>query len=313
GMFLLQGVEYEEVEIGSGKRVLVFNFKELHSATGGFGKCNVIGHGAFGSVYKGVLRNGRKVAVKLMDQGGKQGEDEFNAEVELLGRLSSQYLLSLIGYCSETKRKVLVYEFMGNGGLQEHLHPAVAPSRLNWETRLSIALDAAKALEYLHDEAAPPVIHRDFKSSNVLLDAGFRAKVSDFGLAKVGSERAGGHVSTRVLGTQGYVAPEYALTGHLTTKSDVYSYGVVLLELLSGRVPVDMNRADGERVLVPWALGLAKERDRVCEMMDPSLAGQYSGKEAVQVAAIAAACVQTEADYRPLMADVVHSLVPLVK
>lgn len=184
---------------------------------------------------------------------------------------------------------------------------------MDWETRLKIALDAAKGLEYLHEHVNPPVIHRDFKSSNILLDKNFHAKISDFGLAKLGPEKAGGHVSTRVLGTQGYVAPEYALTGHLTTKSDVYSYGVVLLELLTGRVPVDMKRPQGEGVLVSWALPQLSDRERVVQIMDPALEGQYSMKEVVQVAAIAAMCVQPEADYRPLMADVVQSLVPLVK
>ncbi|XP_011082990.1 probable serine/threonine-protein kinase PBL23 [Sesamum indicum] len=317
-------VHYEEkasnfgnIQVAAERGLQVFTFKQLHSATGGFGKSNVIGHGAFGMVYRGVLQNGRKVAVKLMDQAGKQGEDEFTAEVELLGRLCSPYLLLLIGYCSESNRKLLVYEFMANGGLQEHLYPIsgnkTVSSNLNWETRLRIALEAAKGLEYLHEHISPPVIHRDFKSSNILLDKNFHAKVSDFGLAKLGSEKAGGHVSTRVLGTQGYVAPEYALTGHLTTKSDVYSYGVVLLELLTGRVPVDMKRPPGEGVLVSWALPQLTDRDKVGEIMDPALEGQYSMKEVVQVAAIAAMCVQPEADYRPLMADVVQSLVPLVK
>ncbi|KAF5185437.1 Kinase family protein [Thalictrum thalictroides] len=295
----------------------VFTFKQLHSATNGFGKPNVIGHGGFGLVYKGVLSNGRKVAVKLMDRAGKQGEEEFEMEVELLSRLRSPYLLALIGHCSDNDRKLLVYEFMANGGLQEHLYPggdsSGGASKLDWETRLRIALEAAKGLEYLHEQVTPPVIHRDFKSSNILLDSNFHAKVSDFGLAKVGSDKAGGHVSTRVLGTQGYVAPEYALTGHLTTKSDVYSYGVVLLELLTGRVPVDTKRPPGEGVLVSWALPRLTDREKVVQIMDPAMEGQYSMKDAVQVAAIAAMCVQSEADYRPLMADVVQSLVPLVK
>ncbi|PIN22896.1 Serine/threonine protein kinase [Handroanthus impetiginosus] len=308
---------FAKIQVASERELPVFTFKQLHSATGGFGKSNVIGHGAFGLVYRGVLQNGRKVAVKLLDQGGKQGEDEFTAEVELLGRLSSPFLLSLIGYCSDNNRKLLVYEFMANGGLQEHLYPIsgnrTVSSNLNWETRLRIALEAAKGLEYLHEHVSPPVIHRDFKSSNILLDKNFHAKVSDFGLAKLGSEKAGGHVSTRVLGTQGYVAPEYALTGHLTTKSDVYSYGVVLLELLTGRVPVDMKRPPGEGVLVSWALPQLTDRDGVGQIMDPALEGQYSMKEVIQLAAIAAMCVQPEADYRPLMADVVQSLAPLVK
>ncbi|CAI9089187.1 OLC1v1023707C4 [Oldenlandia corymbosa var. corymbosa] len=317
-------IEYEErassfpsLQVTAEKGLQVFTFKQLQSAASGFTKSNIIGHGAFGSVYRGVFPDGRKVAIKLMDQAGKQGEEEFKVEVELLSRLRSPYLLLLIGYCSESNHKVLIYEFMVNGGLQEHLHPVdgsrSVSSSLDWETRLRIALEAAKGLEYLHEHVNPPVIHRDFKSSNILLDKSFHAKISDFGLAKLGSDKVGGHVSTRVLGTQGYVAPEYALTGHLTTKSDVYSYGIVLLELLTGRVPVDMKRPPGEGVLVSWALPRLTDREKVLEIMDPTLDGQYSTKDVVQIAAIAAMCVQNEADYRPLMTDVVQSLVPLVK
>ncbi|KAF5458619.1 hypothetical protein F2P56_022636 [Juglans regia] len=308
---------FQNLQVAAEKGLQVFTFKQLHSATAGFSKSNVVGHGGFGLVYRGVLNDGRKVAIKLMDQAGKQGEDEFKVEVELLSRLHSPYLLALVGYCSDNNHKLLVYEFMANGGLQEHLYPVSRTSsisiKLDWETRLRIALEAAKGLEYLHEHVSPPVIHRDFKSSNILLDKNFHAKVSDFGLAKLGSEKAGGYVSTRVLGTQGYVAPEYALTGHLTTKSDVYSYGIVLLELLTGRVPVDMKRPPGEGVLASWALPRLTDRDKVVEIMDPALQGQYSLKEVIQVAAIAAMCVQPEADYRPLMADVVQSLVPLVR
>ncbi|KAF3966526.1 hypothetical protein CMV_009384 [Castanea mollissima] len=276
---------FQNMQVAAEKGLQVFTFKQLHSATGGFSKSNVVGHGGFGLVYRGVLNDGRKVAIKFMDQAGKQGEEEFKVEVELLSRLRSPYLLALIGYCSDNNHKLLVYEFMANGGLQVHLYPASSDNpislKLDWETRLGIALEAAKGLEYLHEH--------------------------------LGSEKVGGHVSTRVLGTQGYVAPEYALTGHLTTKSDVYSYGVVLLELLTGRVPVDMKRPSGEGVLVSWALPRLTDRDKVVEIMDPALEGQYSMKEVIQVAAIAAMCVQPEADYRPLMADVVQSLVPLVK
>ncbi|XP_062231006.1 probable serine/threonine-protein kinase PBL7 [Phragmites australis] len=305
------------VVVGGERGVQVFSYRQLHAATGGFGRAHMVGQGSFGAVYRGVLPDGRKVAVKLMDRPGKQGEEEFDMEVELLTRLRSPYLLGLIGHCSEGGHRLLVYEFMANGGLQEHLYPNRGScggiSKLDWDTRMRIALEAAKGLEYLHERVNTPVIHRDFKSSNILLDKDFHARVSDFGLAKLGSDRAGGHVSTRVLGTQGYVAPEYALTGHLTTKSDVYSYGVVLLELLTGRVPVDMKRPPGEGVLVNWALPMLTDREKVVRILDPALEGQYSLKDAVQVAAIAAMCVQPEADYRPLMADVVQSLVPLVK
>ncbi|KAJ8476648.1 hypothetical protein OPV22_020375 [Ensete ventricosum] len=313
----LGGGTGESPVVVSERGVQVFTYKQLHSATGGFGKGSVVGHGSFGAVYRGVLPDGRKVAVKLMDRPGKQGEEEFKMEVELLTRLHSPYLLTLIGHCSDGAHRLLVYEFMANGGLQEHLYPTKGScggiSKLDWDTRMQIALEAAKGLQYLHEHVNPPVIHRDFKSSNILLDSYFHAKVSDFGLAKLGSDKAGGHVSTRVLGTQGYVAPEYALSGRLTTKSDVYSYGVVLLELLTGRVPVDMNRPPGEGVLVTWAMPCLSDREEVTQIMDPALEGQYSMKDAVQVAAIASMCVQPEADYRPLMADVVQSLVPLVK
>lgn len=237
-------------------------------------------------------------------------------EVDILSRLNSPYLLELIGYCADLDQRLLVYAYMPNGSLQDHLYSDGSednPPILGWGRRLRIALDAARSLEYLHELVTPPVIHRDFKTSNILLDENFKAKVSDFGLARLGSDKVNGHVSTRVLGTQGYVAPEYVLTGHLTTKSDVYSYGVVLLELLTGRVPVDMKRPPGQGILVSWALPRLTDRDKVFEMVDPALQGQFSTKELVQVAAIAAMCVQPEADYRPFMTDVVQSLIPLVR
>ena len=181
-------------------------------------------------------------------------------QVDLLSRMDSPYLVGLLGYCADQSHRLLVFEFMPNGSLRSHLHPpagaaAGAGARqppLGWATRLGIALDCARALEYLHEHSTPAVIHRDFNCGNVLLDHDLRARVSDFGTAKLGSNKADGQVVTRVLGTTGYLAPEYASTGKLTTKSDVYSYGVVLLELLTGRVPVDTRRPPGQHVLVSW-------------------------------------------------------------
>lgn len=294
----------------------MFTYKQLQFATSNFSSANVIGHGGFGSVYKGVLPGNRLAAVKQLDRAGKQGDHEFRVEVDLLSRLHSPYLLDLIGYCADQDHRLLVYEYMPNGSLQEHLYSDGStgnPPVLDWGTRMRIALDAARGLEYLHELVNPPVIHRDFKTTNILLDENFNAKVSDFGLAKLGSDKTNGLVSTRVLGTQGYVAPEYALTGHLTTKSDVYSFGVVLLELLTGRIPVDMKRPPGQGVLVSWALPRLTDREKVEEMVDPVLRGQYTLKELIQVAAIAKMCIQPEADYRPFMTDVVQSLVPLVR
>ncbi|KAJ6794125.1 putative serine/threonine-protein kinase PBL7 isoform X1 [Iris pallida] len=297
----------------------VFTYKELELATDGFSPENVIGNGGFGVVFRGTLRDGTEAAIKVLHREGKQGEREFRMEVDLLSRLHSCYLVALLGYCADQQHRLLVFEFLPNGSLQGHLHPA-APCKqhrrrapLDWCTRLRIALDCARGLEFLHERMNPAVIHRDFKCSNILLDHNFSAKVSDFGMAKTASDKVNGQVMTRVLGTSGYVAPEYASTGRLTTKSDVYSYGVVLLELLTGRVPVDSTRPPGEHALVSWALPRLTNREKVMEMVDPTLQGQYSKKDLIQVAAIAAVCVQSEAEYRPLITDVVQSLIPLVK
>ncbi|CAN1843278.1 Probable serine/threonine-protein kinase PBL7 [Linum perenne] len=289
--------------------VQVFTYRELESATDRFSESNVIGNGGYGVVYRGILSDGTVAAIKMLHREGKQAERAFRIEVDLLSRLHSSYLVELVGYCADQNHRLLIFEFMPNGTLQQHLHHPKQYQPLDWATRLRIALDCARALEFLHEHAVPAVIHRDFKCSNILLDQNFRAKVSDFGLAKTGSDKINGQVSTRVLGTTGYLAPE----GKLTTKSDVYSYGVVLLQLLTGRIPVDIKRPPGEHVLVSWALPRLTSREKVGEMVDPALEGQYSKKDLVQVAAIAAMCVQPEADYRPLMTDVVQSLIPLVK
>ncbi|XP_028553460.1 probable serine/threonine-protein kinase PBL7 isoform X2 [Dendrobium catenatum] len=301
------------------KVVQVFTYKELEQATDGFSERNLIENGGFGVLYRGVMSDGTAAAVKLLQVEGKQGEKAFRMEVDLLSRLQSHYLVILLGYCADQHHRLLVFEDMPNGCLQQHLHPttyqADKPYRqLDWKIRLKIALDCARGLEFLHEHSIPPVIHRDFKSSNILLDHNFSAKVSDFGIAKSCSYKVNGQVQTRVVGTTGYVAPDrYAATSKLTTKSDVYSYGVVLLELLTGRVPVDITRPQGEHVLVSWALPRLTNREKVIEMVDPALQGQYSMKELIQVAAIASVCVQSEADYRPLITDVVQSLIPLVK
>ncbi|RWR76645.1 putative serine/threonine-protein kinase PBL7 [Cinnamomum micranthum f. kanehirae] len=294
----------------------VFTYKELEVATNIFSERNVIDNGGSGKVYRGTLSDGTVAAIKVLNRGGKQGERGFRAEVDLMSRLQCPYMVELLGYCADQNHRLLVVECMANGNLQHHLHPSSSPKKyqpLDWGTRLRIALDCARALEFLHEKSVPPVIHGDFKSSNVLLGHNYRAKVSDFGLAKVGSNKINGQITARVVGTTGYVAPEYAFKGRMTTKSDVYSYGVVLLELLTGRVPIDVNRPPGEHVLVSWALPRLTNSEKVAEMVDPALQGQYSKKELIQIAAIAAVCVQSEADYRPLMTDVVQSLIPLVK
>ncbi|XP_076887860.1 putative serine/threonine-protein kinase PBL7 [Bidens hawaiensis] len=295
------------------KGVQVFTYKELQSATDNFNQTNLVSKSGFGYVYRGMLRDGTLSAIKMLHREGKQGERAFRLEVDLLTRLHCPYFVDLLGYCADNQHKLLVFEYIPNGTLYDRLHPSDArPQLLSWGIRMRIALDCARALEFLHEHTTPSIIHADFKSTNILLNENFKGKVSDFGLVKIGSDKLNGLISTRVFGTTGYLAPEYASTGKLTTKSDVYSYGVVLLELLTGRVPIDTNRPPGEHVLVSWALPRLTNRAAVVEMIDPNLHGQFSRKDLIQVAAIAAMCVQTAADYRPLMTDVVQSLIPIV-
>lgn len=288
-----------------------FAYEELKEATNNFELASVLGEGGFGRVFKGVLKDGTSVAIKKLSSGGHQGDREFLVEVEMLSRLHHRNLVKLLGYYSsrDSSQHLLCYELVPNGSLEAWLHgPLDANHPLDWETRMKIALDAARGLAYLHEDSQPCVIHRDFKASNILLENNFHAKVADFGLAKQAPEGRGNYLSTRVMGTFGYVAPEYAMTGHLLVKSDVYSYGVVLLELLSGRKPVDMSQPSGQENLVTWARPILRDKDRLEELVDPRLGGKYPKDDFVQVCAIAAACVAPEANQRPTMGEVVQSL-----
>ncbi|CAO2174168.1 unnamed protein product [Urochloa humidicola] len=287
------------------------SYEELKAATNNFESSCVLGEGGFGRVFKGVLSDGTAVAIKKLTSGGHQGDKEFLVEVEMLSRLHHRNLVKLIGYYSsrESSQNLLCYELVPNGSLEAWLHGALgANCPLDWDTRMRIALDAARGLAYLHEDSQPCVIHRDFKASNILLENDFHAKVSDFGLAKQAPEGRANYLSTRVMGTFGYVAPEYAMTGHLLVKSDVYSYGVVLLELLTGRRPVDMSQPSGQENLVTWARPILRDHDRLEELADPRLGGQYPKDDFVRVCTIAAACVSPEANQRPTMGEVVQSL-----
>uniref|UniRef100_A0A1D1Y391 Receptor-like serine/threonine-protein kinase ALE2 n=1 Tax=Anthurium amnicola TaxID=1678845 RepID=A0A1D1Y391_9ARAE len=233
------------------------SYEELKEATNNFEPASMLGEGGFGRVFKGVLNDGTPVAIKKLSSGGHQGDKEFLVEVEMLSRLHHRNLVKLVGYYSsrDSSQNLLCYELVPNGSLESWLHGSLgANCLLDWHTRMKIALDAARGLAYLHEDSQPCVIHRDFKASNILLENNFHAKVSDFGLAKQAPEGRANSLSTRVMGTFGYVAPEYAMTGHLLVKSDVYSYGVVLLELLTGRRPVDMSQPSGQENLVTWKI-----------------------------------------------------------
>lgn len=287
------------------------SYEELKAATNNFEPSNVLGEGGFGRVFRGVLSDGTAVAIKKLTSGGHQGDKEFLVEVEMLSRLHHRNLVKLIGYYSsrESSQNLLCYELVPNGSLEAWLHGTLgADCPLDWDTRMRIALDAARGLAYLHEDSQPCVIHRDFKASNILLENDFHAKVSDFGLAKQAPEGRTNYLSTRVMGTFGYVAPEYAMTGHLLVKSDVYSYGVVLLELLTGRRPVDMSQPSGQENLVTWARPILRDQDRLEELADPRLGVQYPKDDFVRVCTIAAACVSPEANQRPTMGEVVQSL-----
>ncbi|KAG6637570.1 probable serine/threonine-protein kinase PBL23 [Carya illinoinensis] len=302
----------EEIKkIGKGTiSARVFTFRELCVATQNFHSENLLGEGGFGRVYKGrIASTNQVVAVKQLDRNGFQGNREFLVEVLMLSLLHHPNLVNLVGYCADGDQRILVYEYMPNGSLEDHLLD-IAPNRkpLDWNTRMKIAEGAARGLEYLHETADPPVIYRDFKASNILLDENFKPKLSDFGLAKLGPTGDKSHVSTRVMGTYGYCAPEYALTGQLTTKSDVYSFGVVFLEIITGRRVIDNTRATEEQNLVTWAQPLFRDRRKFTLMADPSLEGQYPVKSLYQALAVAAMCLQEEDTTRPLISDVVTAL-----
>lgn len=306
--------DVEKSLVGQKISAQVFTFRQMATATNNFSIENLVGEGGFGRVYKGYIQGVDKVvAVKQLDRNGLQGNREFLSEVFMLSLVDHPNLVNLIGYCADGDQRILVYEYMANGSLEDHLLD-LPPNRepLDWHTRMKIAGGAAKGLEYLH-EANPPVIYRDFKASNILLDEEFNPKLSDFGLARIGPTGDKDHVSTRVMGTYGYCAPEYAMTGQLTSKSDVYSFGVVFLELISGRRAIDPSKESAEQNLVTWAQPLFKDRNLFTKMADPLLGDRYPVKGLYQALAVAAMCLQEEASTRPLIGDVVTALEFLAK
>ncbi|KAL8462767.1 hypothetical protein ACS0TY_033694 [Phlomoides rotata] len=286
-------------------------------ATKHFRPNQVLGEGGFGIVYKGVIDenvrpgyNITPVAIKELDPEGLQGDREWLAEVNYLGQLRHPNLVKLIGYCCEGDHRLLVYEYLASGSLEKHLFLRVRAT-LTWHKRLKIALDAARGLAFLHS-VEKPIIYRDFKTSNILLDVDFNAKLSDFGLARVGPTGDQTHVSTRVMGTYGYAAPEYVMTGHLTARSDVYGFGVVLLEMLIGRRAMDKSRPSREHNLVEWVRPILNHGKKLIRILDPRIEGQYSSKILMKVANLAYQCLSQNPRGRPLMSQVIEILEPLV-
>lgn len=247
------------------------------------------------------------MAVKNLLNNRGQAEREFKVEVEAIGRVRHKNLVRLLGYCVEGAYRMLVYEFVDNGNLDQWLHGDVGEvSPLTWDIRVNIILGMAKGLAYLHEGLEPKVVHRDIKSSNILLDRQWHAKVSDFGLAKLlCSERS--YVTTRVMGTFGYVAPEYACTGMLNEKSDVYSFGILIMEIITGRTPVDYSRPKGEVNLVEWLKAMVGSRKSE-EVVDPKLPEMPSSKTLKRILLVALRCVDPDAQKRPKMGHVIHML-----
>lgn len=294
----------------------MFTYSELRSVTRNFRPDTVLGEGGFGRVFKGWVDEktyapskvgvGIPVAVKKSNPDSEQGLSEWQAEVKFLGKFCHPNLVKLLGYCWEDREFLLVYEYMQRGSLESHLFRKGAET-LAWETRLKIAIGAARGLAFLHT-TEKQVIYRDFKASNVLLDSDFNAKLSDFGLAKLGPVNGNSHVTTRVVGTYGYAAPEYMATGHLYVKSDVYGFGVVLLEIISGLRVLDLNRPTGEHNLVDWARPLLPEKRKLRKVMDPQLEGQYPSRGAAQIAELILRCLEPDPKKRPSMEQVQETL-----
>ncbi|MCO5575915.1 hypothetical protein L7F22_029722 [Adiantum nelumboides] len=293
------------------------SIEQLKEVTENFGPKALIGEGSYGRVYYATL-DGKAAAIKKLDTTSQQeSNEEFLSQVSMVSRLKHENLVEFVGYCVDGDLRILAYEFATMGSLHDVLHGrkgvqgAQPGPVLDWMQRVKIAVGAARGLEYLHEKVQPPVIHRDIRSSNVLLFDDFTAKVADFNLSNQAPDMAARLHSTRVLGTFGYHAPEYAMTGQLTQKSDVYSFGVVLLELLTGRKPVDHTMPRGQQSLVTWATPRLSE-DKVKQCVDPKLKGEYPMKGVAKMAAVAALCVQYESEFRPNMSIVVKALQPLL-
>ncbi|KAK9187076.1 hypothetical protein WN944_018466 [Citrus x changshan-huyou] len=286
------------------KNISAFSYKELEIATNGFCISNKIGEGGFGSVYKGRLQDGTLVAVKVLSMESKQGEKEFLSEVASRANVCHENLVKLHGGCIDGPSRILVYDYMQKNSLsQTFLGEEKNRAKFSWTARREIALGVARGLAYIHEGIKPHIVHRDIKPSNILLDKNLNAKISDFDLSKLFHENAT-HVSTQVAGTLGYLAPDYAASGHLNPKSDVYSFGVLLLQIVTGERAVQFHPELGEYYLVEkvWEMYNTNELQH---LVDPILYGNFSENEAIRFLKVGLLCVQEKSSFRPCMSMVI--------
>ncbi|CAL9053749.1 unnamed protein product [Musa banksii] len=294
-----------EFEMGHLRR---FSYRELQAATENFNAKNILGQGGFGVVYKGHLRNGTMVAVKRLKDPNFTGEVQFQTEVEMIGLALHRNLLRLYGFCMTSNERLLVYPFMPNGSVADRLRDRCqSKPSLDWNKRMRIAIGAARGLLYLHEQCNPKIIHRDVKAANILLDESFEAVVGDFGLAKL-LDRRESHVTTAVRGTVGHIAPEYLSTGQSSEKTDVYGFGILLLELITGQKTMSSGNGNVQKgMILDWVKTLHEE-ERVHEMVDRDLNGSFSAAQLENSVDVVLLCTQSNPSLRPKMSEVVKAL-----
>lgn len=293
-------------ELSSVQNVILYTYNALRTATNDFSPVNKIGEGGFGSVYKGKLKNGKMAAIKVLSAESRQGVQEFLTEVKVISETEHENLVKLYGCCVEGKHRILVYNYLENNSLAQTLLARKSNSLFSWRIRAKLCLGIAKGLAYLHEEVRPHIVHRDIKASNILLDQDLIPKISDFGLAKLIPPNMT-HVSTKVAGTIGYLAPEYAIRGQLTRKADIYSFGVLLIEIVSGRSNTNTRLPPEEQYILErtWQL---YERGELVLLVDTSLGGAFDGEQACRILKIGLLCTQDTPKLRPSMSTVVKML-----
>ncbi|XP_058071737.1 probable LRR receptor-like serine/threonine-protein kinase At1g56140 [Magnolia sinica] len=297
-------IHKDEEPLDMGAKPKTFSYSELRTATGDFSQENRLGAGGFGAVYKGTLSDGRIVAAKQLSVASHHGKSQFVTEIVSISAVQHRNLVKLYGCCAEGEERILVYEYLKNGSLDHALFGENAP-QLTWPTRYNICLGTARGLSYLHEDSRCRIIHRDIKASNILLDADFNPKISDFGLAKLFDDNET-HISTRIAGTFGYLAPEYAMNGQLTEKADVFGFGVVALEILGGRPNTDRRLEEDKMFLLKWAWNL-NEANHPLELIDPTLS-EFDERQALRMFRVALLCTQASPVLRPSMSHVVAML-----